>query len=403
MAHRTYKQYQKRQRGRVIAVQAALGVSIAVLTAGVGYASLCIVRGQAVLPGLPQTLAAWNPFSQSAASDPAAPGTASARGTDADVPSIVPAAGAEGQPALTVPGQATPEPAAPEPAAPEPAAPEQASPEPAAPEQASPEQAAPEQAAQSAEVQELSAGAQTRSGVWNTASPLFAAVPSVSDTRLLAVPENGRVSDDYFRDALFIGDSVTQGFGVYPQYQDWMRVCAYKGIGPQNVLQNMVGQRPDSTAIEMWDDIKTQQGVANIYILFGANALLAQSDEAFLKYYGDLLDLLREQFPDVPIYVQSLTPTTQAYGQKRPALARDHLRSVNEAVAQLAVSRGMYYVDLWEVLADEEGYLRADLSGDGLHLHDGSKYRPWLDYLATHTVYSAHNAQFVLADSGAYS
>ena len=373
MAHRTYKQYQKRQRGRVRAVQATLGVSIAALTAGIGYASLCIVRGQAVLPGLPQALAAWNPFSQSAA----APEAAAPAGTVA-------------QPAVTGDEQAVSGQAAPEQTAPG--------------QDASGPESLPGEAQEfSGEVQDLSAEVQTLSSVWNTASPLAAAVPSVSDTRLLAVPENGRLSDDYFRDALFIGDSVTQGFGVYPQYQDWMRVCAYKGIGPQNVLQNMVGQRPDGTAIEMWDDIKTQQGVANIYILFGANALLAQSDEAFLKYYGDLLDRLGEQFPGVPVYVQSLTPTTLAYGQKRPALARDHLRSVNEAVAQLAVSRGMYYVDLWEVLADEDGYLREDLSGDGLHLRDGSKYRPWLDYLATHTVYSAHNAQFVLADGGAYS
>lgn len=346
MANRTYKQYQKRQRGRVLAVQAVLGVTIAALTAGVGYASLCIVRGQAVLPGLPQSLAAWLPSSQSGgASGTAAPETAS----------TAPAAKAEAQPAL------------------------------------------------SAEPPEIFAGAQTLSSEWNTTAPLAAALPSVSDTRLLAVPENGRLSDDYFRDALFIGDSVTQGFGVYPQYQDWLRVCAYKGISPQNVLQNMVGRRPDGTAVEMWDDIKTQQDVANIYVLFGANALLVQSDEAFLKYYGELLDRLGEQFPGVPVYVQSLTPTTLDYGQKRPALARDHLRSINGAVAQLAVSRGMYYVDLWEVLADEEGYLRADFSGDGLHLHDGGKYRPWLDYLATHTVYSAHNAQFVLEDGGTYA
>ena len=36
----------------------------------------------------------------------------------------------------------------------------------------------------------------------------------------------------------------------------------------------------------------------------------------------------------------------------------------------------------------DSGYLRADLAGsDGLHLLDGSKYRPWLDYLAAHTIY----------------
>lgn len=357
LAHRTYRQYQKKQRGRVVAVQAALGVSIAALTAGIGYASLCIVRGQAVLPGLPQALAAWLPFSQ----------TAGASGAPA--PGMLPAPDTKEGPALDAEAGVLPAPSA-----------------------------------LSVEAQGGAAGVQTLSAVWNTPVPLVEAVPSVSDPRLLAVPENGRLSDEYFRDALFIGDSVTQGFGWYPQYKDWMRVCAYKGISPQNILQNMVGQRPDGTAsIEMWDDIKTQQGVANIYILFGANALLSQSDEAFLKYYGDLLDLLHGQFPGVPIYVQSLTPTTLDYGQKRPALARDHLRSINEAVAQMAVSKGFYYVDLWEVLADGEGYLREDLSGDGLHLRDGSKYRPWLDYLAAHTVYSAHNAQFALEEGGVYS
>ncbi len=364
MAHHTDRQYQKKQRGRVLAAQAALGVCIAALTAGVGYASLCIVRGQAVLPGLPQVLAAWLPFSQ----PPCAPEAAAPCAPEAAVP----------------------------------CAPEAAVPE-TAPAWDAGTDAASAQEVPFASEQPAPAAAQALSAVWNTPVPLAQPVPAVGDTRLLAVPENGRLSDDYFRDALFIGDSVTQGFGVYPEYKDWMRVCAYKGIGPQNVLQNVVGQRPDNTPIEMWDDIKTQQGVANIYVLFGANALLAQSDEAFLKYYGDLLDLLRGHFPNVPIYVQSLTPTTQAYGQRRPALARDHLCAVNEAVAQMAASRGMYYVDLWEALADTEGYLREELSGDGLHLHDGGKYRPWLDYLASHTVYSAHNAQFVLADGGAYS
>ena len=224
--------------------------------------------------------------------------------------------------------------------------------------------------------------------------------PSAS---LVALPEAGRVDMSYFDDALFIGDSVTQGFAWYPEYRDWMRVCAYKGVNPQSILQNYVGQRADGTKIEMWDEINVQQDVANIYILLGANALLQQTDEGFLKFYGELLDKLRVRFPDTPIYVQSITPTTQEYGEKKPQLEREHLKLINNAIAKLAVSKGLYYVDLWEVMADENGYLRADLAGsDGLHLLDGSKYRPWLDYLAAHTIYSAHNAQFALADGGAY-
>ena len=163
-----------------------------------------------------------------------------------------------------------------------------------------------------------------------------------------------------------------------------------------------MGQRPDGSRIEMWDDIKVQSP-SNIYVLYGTNALISQSDEAFLKYYSDLLDKLRERFAGVPIYVQSITPTTAEQGVKQPPLENGHIRLINNAIAKLAVSKGLYYVDLWEVMADENGYLRADLAGsDGLHLLDGSKYRPWLDYLAAHTIYSAHNAQFALADGGAY-
>ena len=60
---------------------------------------------------------------------------------------------------------------------------------------------------------------------------------------------------------------------------------------------------------------------------------------------------------------------TQEYGEKKPQLEREHLKLINNAGAKLAVSKGLYYVDLWEVMADENGYLRADLAGsDGLHL-----------------------------------
>ena len=240
---------------------------------------------------------------------------------------------------------------------------------------------------------------------WNTEVPVERTLESdvtASDSRLLAVPANGRLSTEYFRTALFIGDSLSQGFALYAPTRDVATVCAYKSTSPNQVLQNFVGQRPDGSRIEMWDDIKVQSP-SNIYVLYGTNALISQSDEAFLKYYSDLLDKLRERFAGVPIYVQSITPTTAEQGVKQPPLENGHIRLINNAIAKLAVSKGLYYVDLWEVMADENGYLRADLAGsDGLHLLDGSKYRPWLDYLAAHTIYSAHNAQFALADGGAY-
>ncbi len=153
MTKRTNRQFQKKRRVRTLAVHAGLGVTMAALAAGVGYASLRIVQGQPLLPALP-SLRGFPPFSQ-----PAQPSSLS--GVEARLDGGFSAA-AGGEAAL-------------------------------------------------AALAPLPAEAQTLSAVWNTAAPLAQASPTVGDTRLLAVPENGRVSDDYFRDALFIGDSVTQG------------------------------------------------------------------------------------------------------------------------------------------------------------------------------------------------
>ena len=235
---------------------------------------------------------------------------------------------------------------------------------------------------------------------WNTAALQARTLPcdlSESDSRMLAVPENGRLSSEYFRTAMFVGDSLSQGFALYEPTRGVATVCAYKSTSPNQVLQNFVGQRPDGSRIEMWDDIKIQNP-SNIYVLYGTNALISQSDEAFLKYYGDLLDKLRERFPNVPIYVQSITPTTAAQGAKQPPLENGHIRAVNEAIARMATEKGLYYLNAQEALTDADGNLRADYTGtvDGIHMNP-TGYAAWADYLLTHTVYSAYNAQFVTA------
>ena len=172
---------------------------------------------------------------------------------------------------------------------------------------------------------------------WNTEVPVERTLESdvtASDSRLLAVPANGRLSTEYFRTALFIGDSLSQGFALYAPTRDVATVCAYKSTSPNQVLQNFVGQRPDGSRIEMWDDIKVQSP-SNIYVLYGTNA-------------------------------------------------------------KLAVSKGLYYLDAQEALADADGNLRGDYVGtyDGIHMNP-TGYAAWADYILTHTVYSDYNKQFV--------
>lgn len=68
---------------------------------------------------------------------------------------------------------------------------------------------------------------QTRSGGSGTAL----------DFRMAALPENTAVEKSWFNDVTFVGDSLTQGMQLYDEGLPNAMFCAYKGVGP-NVIVN---------------------------------------------------------------------------------------------------------------------------------------------------------------------
>ena len=212
---------------------------------------------------------------------------------------------------------------------------------------------------------------------------------------IMSQPENGRVDTSYFDDALFIGDSLTQGFGIYPPLNEIATVAGFKGIGPKEIVANYEAKLQTGETVATWDYISAQTP-HSIYIAVGTNSLVSMPDDAaFMKYYGDMLDALKAQFPGVDIYVQSITPVRAP--ETRESMSNDRINGLNNQIAQIATAKGMYYLDLHEVLADANGELREDIasSKDGFHMRDAEGYRIWTDYLARHVISSEYNAQFL--------
>ncbi|HIW54659.1 MAG TPA: hypothetical protein H9883_06805 [Candidatus Ruthenibacterium merdigallinarum] len=208
---------------------------------------------------------------------------------------------------------------------------------------------------------------------------------------LMAQPENGRVDMSYFDDALFVGDSLTQGFLTYTANGfENASFAAYIGASPRTFI-NGTAQNAAGETVRPMDEILAANA-KKVYILLGTNALETSTDEAFLKYYGDFLDLLLEQLPaDTVFYLQSIPPASAEKAAADEKFALSRIQSVNDGIAQLAYSRGMHYVDLTAALSDETGALRADYAaGDGLHMN-AQGYGAWREVLITHTVHSADN------------
>lgn len=215
------------------------------------------------------------------------------------------------------------------------------------------------------------------------------------DHRMFQLPENGSVDMSYFQDAVFVGDSLTEGLREYGNIENAVAniakfVCA-KSQTPKSFLEGVIvfpdNYRPTQNGIEAI----VSENPKKVYITLGTNALTFMNREQLLFYYEKMLDTLKQQLPDTIFYVCSITPTTVEEASRRPVFTYDAIYAANNEIALLASQKGMHYINLHEVLAGEDGYLKPEYAwSDGIHLKPDT-YTIWIQYLMNHTVHRPDN------------
>ena len=235
----------------------------------------------------------------------------------------------------------------------------------------------------------------TQDDTWNTVSyavarpltvqALAGSTATALDFRMAAVPQSTAVEKSWFNDVSFVGDSLTQGMQLYDTGLPNAHFCAYKGVGPNAVVNNTTCRRADGEKEVPMEALASQQPRA-LYILLGTNVLTADSDyTSFLTYYRLMLDMISQALPNTKIYVQSITPVRPEVRKKSPGLYKERLREINDALSAIALEKGCTFLNLWEALADENGDLIEEYAQpDGYHLLPAG-YDAWVDYLCTHT------------------
>ena len=88
---------------------------------------------------------------------------------------------------------------------------------------------------------------------------------------------------------------------------------------------------------------------------------------------------MREKQPDAVIFIQSIFHTTQKKSDSS-YFKNEVINERNAAIAQLADGKTIFYLDLNPLFDDENGALRADYSGDGVHVR-APYYVQWRDHL----------------------
>lgn len=122
-----------------------------------------------------------------------------------------------------------------------------------------------------------------------------------------------------------------------------------------------------------------------VYIKVGLNELGWGTDAMFLQEYTELINRIRELEPDAIIYIHGLIHVTAAKSASDPVHTNDLINARNEMLKNFAIVQQAYYVDINEVVSDENGALLPDLTGDGVHLK--AQYMElWKNYLMAHAI-----------------
>ncbi len=213
-----------------------------------------------------------------------------------------------------------------------------------------------------------------------TSAPMPTASPVLSPTAQATVeptpiPECGSdFYDAFFNDSVFIGDSITQGLQNYatqmrkerPALLGDARFAAAKSF---NLERACFKHAPSDGALRYKGKAMTIPGIINamevnnVYIMLGVNDWAGSHIDDCIDLYRKLLQNIREQAPDVMIYVQSCTPVTKE--GERAKLNNENMDSFNASLKQIcAEESNVEYVDISSALKGEDNCLIPAYSSD---------------------------------------
>lgn len=170
------------------------------------------------------------------------------------------------------------------------------------------------------------------------------------------------VYKEYFKEDLFIGDSITE------------ELKYYKFLYDNNVFSK-IGLNTD-TLRKLIPDEDFGIEPKNIYLMMGLNdSVFVKTEEKFKERYLAMLDALEAKFPDAKIYLQAIFPVSKALDEKEDARVNNtKINSFNEVIKTIASERGLDYLDFSYLLKENEDYFEPD----GMHLK--SKFhKVWLN------------------------
>lgn len=187
------------------------------------------------------------------------------------------------------------------------------------------------------------------------------------------------VTEDYFDDALFIGDSRTVGLRDYTDLAEHADFYCETSLTIYKVLEESF--KGKGTILEAL----SKKNYGKIYLMVGINELGRGTTEDFMAKYTEVVDTLHELCPDAKIMIQGIMHVPEKKSSSDAIFNNSNINARNNAIATLADNVHFFYIDMNEAVCDENGNLNAEYTHDQIHLL-GMYNDLWKQFLLEHGV-----------------
>ncbi len=195
-------------------------------------------------------------------------------------------------------------------------------------------------------------------------------VPAQKPIALSKATYRPAVSDDYFDEVLFIGDSLTNGLELFGTLKNASYFCATSatvaGTLADPNLDRQLSARPYRA----------------VYVMLGINEM-GTHPTVYADRVAQLIARISTHQPDARICLQTVLPVVPELTWSDSVFSVANIQAANAALRQLADNKRVTIIDTYYAFADSTGRMPDGLTRDGVHLHQ-QYYAVWCDYLRTH-------------------
>ncbi len=180
-------------------------------------------------------------------------------------------------------------------------------------------------------------------------------------------------------DVVFIGDSIVE---LYPLDSHFNSTDVFNR-GIKNDMTLGVKNRLQTSLVI--------QNPSNVIIMVGANDIkYFRSVNAIVETYKEIVYAIFDGVPTTNIYVMSVIPQNKDYEKIASVNVDKNMKKIKELNAKLEEfcnTCSAIYVNLFDLLVDEDGYLDKAYSDDGFHLNE-TGYTVWTTLLKDKNILS---------------